>query len=224
MKIVSIYLSLVLLGALFACNKQNFDYPADTVGSSKVVHFPLISINGDKVVAIRQGSSYTDPGATASINGATATYTTSMTITGSTAPGVYTIEYTAKNAENFTSTDFRIVAVVSNAIWTNPDAIANDFSGTYLRGATGETSTWTKIAPGTYEVENPGGAASGEGFLSIVLNSSGNTIKMPAQNSGYYGGTISTSGESYSTGPPASYTWVFNAPGYGTSARTFVKQ
>src|SRR5882724_4956399 len=101
MKIVSIYLSLVLLGGLFACNKEKFDYATDTVGRSKVVHFPLISIKGDKIVAIQQGGSYTDPGAAATINGATATYTTSQTITGSTAPGVYTIEYTATNSDNF---------------------------------------------------------------------------------------------------------------------------
>jgi len=225
MKIASIGLSLLLLAGLFSCNKEDFNYAEGTVGRSKVVNFPLISIKGTKILAIQQGNAYTDPGATATINGATVTYRTSTTITSSTAPGIYPITYTATNSDGFSATDFRIVVVVSNTIWNNADANANDFSGVYLRAATGVTSTWTKLAPGTYAVENPGGASVGAGFSVIVQNASGTSIRMPVQSSPFFGATISGSSETYSPGPPAQVTWVFNdPPAYGTSVRIFVKQ
>jgi hypothetical protein len=214
-------LSLVVLTS---CQKYEVKNTDNQVGISKVTFYPNVSTIGDKIVAIPQGQAYTDAGAKAVVNGADVKYTTSLAITASTAPGVYVINYSATNSDGFSAGDFRIVAVIPSSAIADPVVAANDFSGTYLRAATGVTSTWTKIGTGTYKVENAGGATSGVGLYSIVTNYSGTTISMPSQNSPYYGGQISSEGASYTVGPPASYKWIFHASGYGTGVRTFVKQ
>src|SRR5437868_13360444 len=92
-------------------------------------------------------------------------------------PGVYTLTYTATNSDAFSPTATRTVVVYQTA----PDAAAHDLSGTYLRPATGVTSTWTKIAPGVYVVQNPGGAAAGTNLIVVAVNPSGFSIKIPEQ-------------------------------------------
>jgi len=223
-KIYTILFFLIALVTMSACNKNdNFNYPAGTVGISKIIYFPIIKINGNRIMAITQGGTFTDPGAAATLNGASATYTTIPVINTAT-PGIYTIIYTAKNAEGYSATDWRMVVVTPTSVSSDPVASTNDFSGKYLRAATGVTSTWTKLATGVYTVENPGGATSGVGLLAVVVNYSGNDISIPVQTDLYFGGVISTTGAVYVTGTTSQYSWVFNASGYGTSKRTFIKK
>ena len=222
MKVNKFLLFFVVIAVAFSCNKKDdFNYPAGTVGISKIVYFPSITLNGDKFVAITEGSAFADPGATAVLNGAPTTYTTDPVINASTAPGVYTVTYTAKNPEGYTASVQREVAVTPAAVAADPVIIGHDFSGTYLRSATGVTSTWTKIGTGVYTVENPGGS-SGVGKRVIVTNYSGNSIQIPSQTSPDFG-PVSSGSEVYTVGPPTKYQWVFFATGYGTSLRKFVK-
>jgi hypothetical protein len=104
---------------------------------------------------------------------------------------------------------------------TDPVIIANDYSGVYLRAATGVTSTWTKLSTGVYTVENPGGS-SGVGQLVVATNYSANNIQIPEQTSPFFGGVVSSTETTYDA--PGKYTWVFFAPGYGTGPRSFEKQ
>ncbi|PWT78578.1 MAG: hypothetical protein C5B59_01470 [Bacteroidetes bacterium] len=218
MKRIIIFSSLLLIIGL-SCNKVNFNYPKGTVGSSRIVYFATISTNGGKIVATQQGDPYTDQGATATVNNAPINYTTDGTVDINT-PGVYTLTYTATNAEGFSSSDWRMVVVVPVGVWQDPVVKANDFSGVYLRGTV--TSTWTKIATGVYQVENPGGS-SGVGKLVAAVNYSDHNIQIPPQNAPDFG-QVKSSDESYTVGPPTTYSWKFFAPGYGTQLRTFVKQ
>jgi len=216
MKIRSIICSAILLSVLFSCNKTDFNYPAGTVGSSKIVYFPSVAIKGDRLMIISQGSPFTDPGVDAILNGAPLQYTTSGSVDANTA-GIYGLTYTASNPEGFSASDWRTVVVIGN------DISANDFSGVYLRPATGITSTWTKTGDGIYSVENPGGSA-GVGMTVVVVNYAGTQIAIPHQISPDFG-EVSSSNESYSLTPaPPTYSWVFHAGGYGTALRTFVKQ
>ncbi|MDR3712928.1 MAG: hypothetical protein P4L51_08955 [Puia sp.] len=225
MKKLAIFGSLFFLLSLSSCIKDNFNYPQGTVAGYKIIYFPSIAINGSKFQVVIQGTSPTDSGATAVLDGAPVQYTTSMTITNQTSAGIYNVVYTAANPQGYTASDFRVVVVVPASVAADPVVGANDFSGTYLRAATGVTSTWTKIGPGVYTVQNPGGAAGAEGLYAILTNYSGNDIEIPSQSSLYFNGTISTSGAVYKPTPaPASYSWVFNAPNYGTSVRKFVEQ
>lgn len=218
MKRVTIFSSLLLMIAM-SCNKVDFNYPKDTVGSSKIIYFATISTNGGKIVATQQGDPYTDQGATATINGATVNFTTDGSVDINT-PGVYTLIYTATNSEGYSSSDWRMVVVVPAGVWQDPVVTANDFSGVYLRGSV--TSTWTKIAAGVYQVENPGGS-SGVGKVVVAVNYSDHNIQIPPQNAPDFG-NVSSSDESYNVGPPTTYSWKFFAPGYGTQLRNFVKQ
>jgi Domain of unknown function (DUF5011) len=220
MKYISGTAFIFLLFLIYSCNKETIVDTPTQVGISKVAYYPSITINGPKFIAVTEGAGYTDPGATAMLNGDSITYTTSMTIDASTASGVYTINYTATSPDGSNS-DQRIVVVVPASVVADPVIIANDYSGTYLRAATGVTSTWTKIYTGVYTVENPGGS-SGVGLLVVATNYSTNNIQIPIQNSPYFGGIVSSSATTYDL--PGTYTWVYFAPGYGTGPRTFVKQ
>ncbi len=117
---------------LCSCNKETIVDTPTQVGISKVAYYPSIQINGPKFVSITEGNPYDDPGAMAILNGDTITYTTSMTITATTPPAVYTIDYTATSPDGSNS-DQRIVVVVPASVVVDPVIIANDYSGVYLR-------------------------------------------------------------------------------------------
>jgi Domain of unknown function (DUF5011) len=203
-----------------SCNKETIVDTPYQVGISKVAYYPSIKINGAKFVSITEGKTFTDPGATAMLNGDTISYTTSLTITSTTPPGVYTINYTATSPDGSNS-DQRIVVVVPASVVVDPVIIAHDYSGIYLRAATGVTSVWTKLSTGVYIVENPGGS-SGVGLLVVATNYSSNNIQIPEQDSPYFGGVVSSTETTYD--PPGDYTWIYFAPGYGTGKRSFEKQ
>jgi hypothetical protein len=206
----------ILAGA--SCNKgSDFNYPAGTVGISKIIYFPAVSIIGDRLAIIAQGSAYTDPGVNSTLAGATVTPTITGTVDPTT-PGVYVITYSASNPQGYSASDWRTVVVIGN------DVAASDLSGTYLRAATGVTSTWTKDSTGVYTVENPGGASVGAGETVIAVNYTGSMISIPQQISPDFG-EVSSSSETYSaTASPVTYSWIFHAAGYGTGLRTFTKQ
>jgi hypothetical protein len=216
----SLFIGTLVL--VISCNKMNIVDTPTQVGISKVAFYPSVAINGDKFVAVTAGNGYTDPGAVALLKGDSISYSTSMTIDASTAPGVYAITYSATSPDGSAS-DQRVVVVVPTSVVTDPVVIGNDFSGTYLRAATGVTSTWTKISTGVYTVENPGGS-TGVGLLVVATNYSGDSIVIPSQYSPDFKSTVSSSGTVMDPGPPANYTWIYIAPNYGTGARSFAKQ
>ncbi len=141
-----------LLAVLFvACNKDEIHNTEDQVGISRVTHFPVLTLNGDRYMTIEAGGTFTDPGIVATEGGVDIPYTTDGSVnTGEV--GVYDITYTAINKDGFPASLTRTVVVYS----TETSAAANDLSGTYVRTLNGVESTWTKIAPGVYTVYNPG--------------------------------------------------------------------
>lgn len=210
------YILVAFATILFiGCGKEDVIETDTEVGHSRIVYFPSIEINGEHLIILQQGATFTDPGATALLNAKPAEFTTTGTVNTGTA-GVYNLVYEAKNAEGFSATDFRTVVVIGN------DVAGKDLSGTYLRAATGVTATWTKTANGVYTLENPGGAGVGAGLTVIAVNYTGNKIVIPKQVSPDFG-LVSSGSESYD---PATGTikYVFFAGGYGTGLRTFVKQ
>ncbi len=214
------YLAIIILGVVSmvysSCKKESFDYPEGYVGISKITVFPILTMKGDKYVAVAKGATYTDAGATAAAGTSTIEVKTTGLPNTATA-GVYLITYSATNSDGFAATATRSVVVYD----TKADAVANDFSGNYLRAATGTITKWTKLAPGAYLVNNPGGAAAGTTVNVIAINPTGNTIDIPQQNtdSGPWGSN--TESKDLITG---NYSWAVENPGYGTAVRTFVKQ
>jgi hypothetical protein len=215
MRLFLIACTLLLLGS---CNKEpDFNYPPGTVGISRITVFPTLTLKGSNIIVVPKGGTFTDPGVTAKEGATDIQYTTSGTVNVNT-PGVYQITYTAFNKDNFSATARRTVVVYS----TDASAAANDLSGKYLRAATGQLATWTKLAPGVYYIDNPGGAA-GVNLQVIAFNPTGFTVFIPTQISSD-GNTSSSSNFNYVNGNPPSYTLVFLNPGYGTGVRSFVKQ
>jgi hypothetical protein len=214
MKKISIL--VIALFSLVSCNKDKINNTADKVGISKVTHFPILTVKGDNIIAIANGSTYNEPGVTAKAGDADVPVTTSGTVNTS-QDGVYTLTYTAVNSDGFSASATRTVAVYTTAA----DAASHDLSGTYLRAATGSSAVWTKIAPGVYSVFNPGGSP-GTNLTVVAINPSGFKISIPPQMAG--GAITSSSSEVYTNSTPPTYSWKIINPGYGTGLRTFVKQ
>jgi hypothetical protein len=216
-KYIAIF-GLGILGLTFSsCQKEpSFNYPDGKTGISKITVYPILTLKGEKVMVLAKGTAFADPGVTAleGTNPLTPVVTGAVDVNTA---GVYTVTYTATNKDGFPATASRTVAVYD----TQADAIANDFSGSYVRSSNGEVAVWKKLAPGVYSVVNPGGAV-GATLSVIVFNQTGTSIKIPQQNASD-GTSTSSANESYSLAT-LSYSWVIINPGYGTSLRSFVKQ
>lgn len=219
MKIKVILVSIFIIGFLGSCNKKdNFNYPAGTVGGSKITYFPVLTMAGDDHMAVPLNGTYTDPGVTAKEgeNDLTVTVTGSVDVT---TVGVYDLTYSAINKDGFAASVKRYVAVYE----TDATAAAHDLSGNYLRPITGVINTWELIAPGVYKVTNPGAAATGGGLIVFLFNPTGYTIMIPPQVA-TDGNITASNTESYDPGPPAKYSMAIENPTYGTQVRFFEKQ
>jgi len=221
MKKYSIFIGLLLLGAvLFSCQKESFNYKPGYVGSSKITVYPTITVTGQDYILVPKGGTFTDPGATAKAGSADIkVVATSINVN---VPGVYTISYTATNADGFSASAYRHVIVYA----TDASAQNNDFSGNYARTSNGSVATWTKLAPGVYSVFNPGGAP-GTNLTVIVFNDTAYHVYIPQQAASDYSITSSAQESSVPGATPGTlskYSMEIVNPGYGTSVRTFVKQ
>lgn len=222
MKFIKNILILSVCYVFIGCAKEEKVNNTETkVGQSRVVFFPEIETKGEYVIVVQQGATYTDAGATGTLNGQPNPVTTTGTV-NTAVPGIYTLTYETKNSDGFSASDYRSVAVIGNDVLN-----ATDFSGTYARyigsAANGQTSTWTKTAKGVYTVINPGGAT---GVTATAVNYTGNRIVIPPQptSAGKFSSAISSvSGIYYPTASPAYYQWAIVNAGYGTALRTFKK-
>ncbi len=217
MKYSKIFIPLLFLLVLAGCaKKETFDNTAEKVGISRVINFPIVSLKGERYVFVAAGEAYTEAGVNAKVGEEDVPFTTDGAVNTNT-PGVYTLTYTAANSDGFTSSVVRTVAVYS----TDASAEANDFSGSYARQPNLSVAVWTKKAPGVYSVFNPGGAP-GTNLTVIVFNATGNTIKIPLQQTND-GNQTTSAEEVYTPGNPAAFSWKIVNPGYGTALRNFIK-
>jgi len=196
------YIIIILITLLF-----NFSCEKDLTseGVSKVTTYVKLTMTGEHFMSIPQGLAYTEPGITGKEGETTVNVTTTGTVDPNT-PGVYTVTYSAINKDGYPVSDSRIVNVY------DPAAAANDFSGNYARSTNGSIAVWTKVAPGMYTVNNPGGAP-GTNLTIYAFNPSGNTILVPTQVSSDGSITSATNAEGgdeieYTPGPPAGYAWA----------------
>jgi hypothetical protein len=200
-----------------SCKKDEINNTDEKVGISRVTHFPILTLNGDEIMVLENGAAFSDPGATAKA-GETDVPVTATGEVNTSNDGVYTITYSAVNAEGFSATTRRTVVVYS----TSADAAAHDLSGNYARTSNGSVATWTRLAPGVYKVFNPGGAP-GTNLTVIAFNPTGFDIFIPEQVSSD-GSVTSSASESYTNSDPPQYSWKIVNPGYGGALRTFIKQ
>jgi hypothetical protein len=228
---LSITTIFVLTVIMVSCKKDVVQND-NQVGSSKITYYATITVLGDVYMADSVGVPFVDPGATAATtSGDNVPVIATGTVDVST-PGVYTINYSATNKDGYSISAARHVAVYS----TDASADTNNLSGNYLRGSTGSTSIWSKIAPGVYVVMNPGGYSGDSLLTAVVLNPTGFIITMPSQQSSN-GSTIDAVDTSAAASPlilydtsiyinhlKPSFAWIIENSGYGTGPRLFTKQ
>jgi hypothetical protein len=104
------YSFLILAAALFlgACEKES-------EGISQLTYFCELTLLGDSPYVIEKGTTYVDPGYTATENDEDVSDAVVVTGTVNTnTPGIYTLSYSVKNKDGFPKTDQRQVFVVDH--------------------------------------------------------------------------------------------------------------
>lgn len=115
MKKLNVILMLFLCGiVLMSCEKD-----LDSADVSSITKYPVFEMQGDAQVYVERGTSYEDPGVTATEGGAQLDVTTTVvgTYTGNTTfdsnvSDIYTFTYSAVNQDGFTGSTTRTVYVV----------------------------------------------------------------------------------------------------------------
>jgi hypothetical protein len=212
MKRIHTILLILLLPALaiVGCKK---DSTAD-VSKTVIVSFPEITLNGNELVVLAVGETYTDAGAKLKddITGNISDIQPVSDNVNTAQPGLYLVRYSAANANGFETTATRLVAVTSVA---NPINRA----GTYLRTATGINCFITKIANGVYKLQNPAGFSGSPNTIVYMVETALNVYAAPAQPTDF--GEMSVININFTA---TGVTWNIVNPGFGTGTRTFVKQ
>lgn len=133
---------------------------------SRITYYPVLEIQGDDFVQVPIGTTYTEQGCKAILNGED--YSSNVVTTGSvdaSKAGLYYITYTATNADGFSVSASRTVAVCDPSITT-------DISGTYTvqpgskRDYYGETTTTTNFDGYSVRISQ---AAPGIFYVSDVM-------------------------------------------------------
>jgi hypothetical protein len=203
MKLINKILFALLLPVLIisGCKKDT----TANVSKAVKVSFPEITLNGSSLVVITTGASYTDAGAKLKddITGAITNIQPTSNNINTAQPGLYSVNYSASNANGFEASATRLVAVTSVTSAVNR-------TGTYLRTATGINCFIAKVTEGVYTLKNPAGF-SGSPNTTVYT--------CPPQPSDQ--GTFSVININFTA---TGVTWNVVNPGFGTQQRIFVKQ
>lgn len=205
-------LTFLSLFVLAACEKE------DTKDVSTTLRVPVLELKGDEFMSVAVGASFAEPGAQyTGEDGSTVTLQPASNTVNTAAPGIYEVTYTQKSASGiFESEATRLVAVTYQQ---NPV----DYSGTYVRTTTGVSAIVTRVAPGFYRVQNPGGAPGHEAAVVYFIETALNQFMGPLQHEESLGvGDLEIVDIQFT---PTGASWrIINNPYYGTGTRTFVKQ
>ncbi|GAO42900.1 immunoglobulin-like domain-containing protein [Flavihumibacter petaseus] len=208
-KLVLIALTIASL-FVTSCEKD------DTAHVSKevLVSYPGIALNGDELIILPVGGTYTEEGAvlTDDITGETSALAPSSSDVNTAEPGLYIVLYTASNANGFETQVSRKVAVtdVTNTV---------NRAGDYLRPATGIDMTIEKEAEGVYKITNPGGAGIGTETVIYMVETAPNVYVAPEQPTDV--GTMALSNIEF--GEAGGVTWIVLNVNYGPGPRAFTK-
>jgi hypothetical protein len=201
---ISLFSYLGLLSILIcSCNKYTVTDNAHQLGISRITYFATLNMAGSPYMSVVMDSTFTDPGVTATQNGASLTVTVSGTVNTSVV-GLYTINYSAVNSDGYPASTTRTVAVLPA-----PEMPGLDLSGSYYYVNTGaNNSTIVKLAPGFYSTTNCWSPATTIPCLFICVD--GMNILMPDQATAY--GALNGTGTLSATG---ALTYIVSIPSQG---------
>jgi hypothetical protein len=212
-KSIKFALAITAIALLFVAGCKKEKLPSKTV---EVSH-PTVNLNGDPVIILNVGDTYTDQGATYydSLYGDNGNITTTTEVS-TTEEGFFVVRYTATNQYGFEGSGTRLVAVTGAS-----DLL--DVSGDYLRVATGGEAIVTKVGRGVFYSDNVGGLGKVEGVYFMFTADS--TMVMPTQFLTNYGVVADFVDPVYDfTASPPNYSYKISASGFGTGIRIFEKQ
>ena len=171
---------------LTSCNDDN-----DELTDSRLTYYVNLEMQGDAFVQVPIGSSYTDAGCKATMNGQDATsriVTTGLNSIDVNTAGLYTVTYSAVNDDGFPASVSRTVAVCDPSITTNIAGTWTTQTGTQRIYATGTVTPFpdysikiTKAAPGIFYVSDLfagyyeqragyGGSYACKGYLQLLAD------------------------------------------------------
>ncbi len=137
-----------------------------TEGLTRITYYPELTLEGDKTLYLDKGTSFTDPGYTAILNGEDVSDQVEISTNLNTnKSGIYTISYSIVNADGFSSSASRKIIV------TDPnDAI----EGIYYTD------------PESYRLYNGAQVAYGNSFTILILNNGDGTYSVDDLLGGWY--------------------------------------
>jgi hypothetical protein len=172
----------VLLLTILSCSTE------PVIGST-VTYFPEITLNGASTVFVPLGSTYNDPGVTATVNGATIEYTSTAIGVNRRSPKLdtsiqdeYIQTYKAINADGFANTVTRKVIVYKTGDLVN--SIEGVYTSTVARNGSTPSAAYRnmeyiyiwKNTDGTYEISDAFGGWYSIGRAIAGSNTPGGKI------------------------------------------------
>jgi len=184
---------------------------------SRVTNYPVITLNGESLMILNQGDTYTEVGGTA-LEGETEIDLTLKGTVNTAVPNVYKIIYSAINVDGFPASKTRTVVVLS----TTPSAI--NLEGTFARGS--NINNITRLADRKYMCDNAAGYTTGDenNLKMIFYNVDDTKIYAPYQENAS-DTDISAESNVGTIEDEDNFNWIIYASSfYGTATRIFTRQ
>ena len=176
MKIIKHILTLSVVISFFACKKEDVEITDTTVGHSRITFFAELNMSGNEIMSVVKGSTFADPGVTATESGKTIPVTVTGTVNTNTV-GLYELTYSAVNSDGFPASVSRSVFVIPEA-----EKPGVDLSGEYKAiGGAPSNAMVSKVAPGVYYTTNCWGGGSLAVIPAYFICSDGATVNLPLQ-------------------------------------------
>lgn len=180
------FILIAIVAIISSCKKDPVISNDKNVGISRITYYPTFDITGGENISIVRGSAFTDPGVKATAGGADVPVTTVGSVDASVV-GIYTLNYSATNADGYSASATRNVFILPSA-----ELPGVDLSGNYMTTGGTPNATITKVAPGVYFTTNCWGNGSGAIISAYFFCPDGTAPFIPLQTGG--AGRIETTG------------------------------
>lgn len=199
------------IGFLYSCESDS------TSNVSKVTYYPQIELNGDALIVLTQGNTYTEQGGKA-LEGETEIDLEISGTVNTSVPNVYKVTYSAVNVDGFSATKTRTIVVLSSA----PSTI--NLEGTFARNST-NINNITRISDRKYSCDNATGYTTGDdnNLKLVFYNIDDSKIYAPYQENASITGISAESNVGTIT-DANNFNWViFASSFFGTATRNFTR-
>lgn len=149
------YIMLLLLTSATTLTSCDDDSSA---GVTRITYYPVLTLQGEATMHVDKGTTFNDPGCSAEMNGEDVTSQVVTSGTVNTAKsGVYTVTYSAVNADGFSASTSRTVIVtdpndVKEGVFHSDPASFRDYNGAQVAFGSDFEVVITNNDNGTYHV------------------------------------------------------------------------